>query len=116
MELSRKMTKLAIEALEDKKAENLTILDISTVSTIADYFVIADGSNPNQVRAMVDNVEEALGKEGYSPKQVEGFNTANWVLMDYGNVIIHIFDSENRAFYNLERIWRDGKEITKEDL
>lgn len=116
MEQSKKMTKLAVEALEDKKAENLTVLDISHISTIADYFVIADGSNVNQVKAMVDNVEEALGRAGFSPKQVEGYNTANWVLMDYGNIIIHIFDSENRLFYDLERIWRDGKEITKEDL
>lgn len=116
MEQSKKMAKIAVEALEDKKAENLTILDISTVSTIADYFVIADGSNANQVKAMIDNVEEALGREGFSPKQIEGYQTANWVLMDYGNVIIHIFDSENRLFYDLERIWRDGKEITKEAL
>lgn len=116
MEQSKKMAKIAVEALEDKKAENLTILDISTISTIADYFIIADGSNTNQVKAMIDNVEEALGKEGFSPKQIEGYQTANWVLMDYGNLIIHIFDSENRLFYDLERIWRDGKEVTKEDL
>lgn len=116
MEQSKKMTKLAVEALEDKKADNLTILDISTISTIADFFIIADGSNQNQVKALADNVEETLGKAGFSPKQIEGYNTANWVLMDYGNIIIHVFDSENRLFYDLERIWRDGKEISKEDL
>lgn len=116
MEESKKMTRIAIEALEDKKAGNLTILDISEISTIADFFIIADGSNGNQVQAMIDNVEEAMGQAGYSPKQIEGYHTANWVLMDYGNIIIHIFDAENRLFYDLERIWRDGKEISKDDL
>lgn len=116
MEQSRTMTKLAVEALEDKKADNVTILDISHISTIADFFVIADGTNANQVQAMVDNVEEELGRAGFFPKQIEGYHSANWVLMDYGNIIIHIFDSENRLFYDLERIWRDGKEISKEDL
>lgn len=116
MEQSKKMARIAIAALEDKKADNVCILDISTVSIIADYFIIADGSNQNQVQAMIDNVEEALGKEGYSPKQVEGYATANWVLMDYGNIIVHVFDKENRLFYDLERIWRDGRQITKEEL
>lgn len=116
MEESKKMTKIAVEALEDKKAGNVTILDISMISTIADYFVIADGSNTNQVQAMIDNVQEVLAKAGYSPKQIEGYQTANWVLMDYGNVIIHIFDAQNRLFYDLERIWRDGKEVTIVDL
>lgn len=116
MEESKKMAKLAVEALEDKKASGVTILDISSISTIADYFVIADGSNQNQVHAMIDNVEEVLGKAGYSPKQVEGYGTGSWVLMDYLNIIIHVFDTENRLFYDLERIWRDGKRITAEDL
>lgn len=116
MDESKKMAKLAVEALEDKKASGITILDISSISTIADYFVIADGSNQNQVHAMIDNVEDLLGKAGYSPKQVEGYATGNWVLMDYRNIIIHVFDKENRLFYDLERIWRDGKRITAEEL
>lgn len=116
MEQSKKMAKLAVEALEDKKAGRLTILDISEISTIADFFIIADGSNINQVQALVDNVEEALGRAGYSPRHVEGYQTANWILMDYGNIIVHVFDSENRLFYDLERIWRDGREITKDAL
>lgn len=116
MEQSKKMAKTAVEALEDKKAGNITILDISEISTIADFFIIADGTNKNQVQAMIDNVEEAMQKEGFSLKQMEGYRTANWILMDYGNVIIHVFDTENRLFYDIERIWRDGKEITKEQL
>ena len=116
MEESKKMALLAVEALEDKKAEDIRILDISNVSVLADYFIIANGTNRNQVQAMEDNVEEALGKGGYVPKQIEGYQSANWILMDYKDIIVHVFSEEDRGFYDLERIWRDGKEITKEDL
>lgn len=116
MEESRKMTELVIDALEDKKAEDITILDISEISVLADYFVIADGNNRNQVQAMADSVEEALGRAGYEPKQIEGYQTANWILMDYKDVIIHVFSKEDRGFYDLERIWRDGKPVTIEEI
>lgn len=109
--LSKTMAKLAISALEDKKAEDLRIIDISEVSVVADYFIIATGSNRSQIQALADNVQETLGRAGYEMKQVEGYQTANWILIDYGDVIVHIFDKENRLFYNLERIWRDGKQI-----
>lgn len=105
------MTKLAIQALEDKKAEDIHVIDISEVSVIADYFIIAGGSNKSQIQALCDNVQEKLGKAGYPEKQVEGYQTANWILLDFGDVIVHIFDKENRLLYNLERIWRDGKQI-----
>ena len=105
------MTKLAIQALEDKKAEDVHVIDISEVSVIADYFIIAGGSNKSQIQALCDNVQEKLGRAGYPEKQVEGYQTANWILMDFGDVIVHIFDKENRLLYNLERIWRDGKQI-----
>lgn len=114
MEESKKMTQIVIDALEDKKAEDITILDISEISVLADYFVIADGNNRNQVQAMADNVEEALGRAGYEPKQIEGYQTANWILMDYKDIIVHVFSKEDRGFYDLERIWRDGKPVTKE--
>lgn len=113
---SKAMAKLAISALEDKKAEDICVIDISEVSVMADFFLIANGSNRSQIQAMADNVEEVLGKAGYLLRQVEGYNTANWILMDFGDVIIHIFDKENRLFYNLERIWRDGKQIEKNEL
>jgi len=116
MNESKKMALLAVEALEDKKAEDITIIDISEVSVLADYFIIADGSNRNQVQAMADSAEEALGKAGYDAKQIEGYQSANWILMDYKDIIVHVFSKEDRAFYDLERIWRDGKQITKEDL
>lgn len=116
MEESKKMARIAVEALEDKKAEDVTILDISEVSILADYFIIANGMNRNQVQAMADNAEEALGKAGYLPKQIEGYQSANWILMDYKDIIVHVFSKEDRSFYDLERIWRDGKQIAKEDL
>ncbi|MCR5500232.1 MAG: ribosome silencing factor [Acetatifactor sp.] len=110
------VTKLAISALEDKKAEDVKVIDISEVSVIADSFIIAGGTNPNQIRAMCDNVQEVLGRAGYECRQIEGYETANWVLMDFGDVIVHIFDKENRLLFDLERIWRDGKIMTAEEF
>lgn len=109
MNQSKEMASIAQRALEEKKGEDIKVIDISKVSVMADYFIIASGSNRNQVRALVDNVEEELGKAGYSVKQREGYETGSWVLLDFGDVIVHIFDNENRLFYDLERIWRDGK-------
>ncbi len=110
------MVRLAKEALADKKGQNIKIIDIRKVSVLADYFIIADGSNPNQVQAMVDNVEEVLGKAGYPCRQIEGYGTANWILMDYGDMIVHAFCREDRLFYDLERIWRDGKLVEESDV
>ena len=113
---SREMVKLACEAMEEKKAQDIKIIDIEKVSTLADYFIIASGSNRNQVQAMADNVNEILGRAGVEPKQVEGYQNANWILLDYRDVVIHIFDEENRLFYDLERIWTDGSLVNREDF
>ena len=113
---AKNMALLACEALEDKKASDIKVIDIEQITTLADYFIIASGSNRNQVQAMADSAEEALGKAGYDAKQIEGYQSANWILMDYKDIIVHVFSKEDRAFYDLERIWRDGKQITKEDL
>ena len=109
MDQSLNMVKIAYDALDDKLAEDIKIIDIHEVSVIADYFVIASASNQNQVQAMVDNVDETLGRAGFEAKQIEGTRNSSWVLMDYGDMIVHVFDEENRLFYDLERIWRDGK-------
>lgn len=111
MEHSKEMVKLAVQALQDKKGEDVKIIDIREVSVLADYFIIASGSNGNQVQAMADNVEEMLGKVGYVSAQIEGYDSANWILMDYKDIIVHVFCREDRLFYDLERIWRDGKTI-----
>ena len=109
MSIEKEMVRIACKALDDKKAKDIKVIDIHEVSVIADYFVIARASNQNQVQAMVDNADEMLGRAGYEAKQIEGTRNSSWVLMDYGDMIIHIFDEENRLFYDLERIWRDGK-------
>ena len=103
------MAQIACKAIDDKKGQDIKIIDIHNVTVIADYFVIASGTNSNQVQAIVDNVEEQLGRAGFEAKQIEGNRNSSWILMDYGDVIVHVFDEENRLFYDLERIWRDGK-------
>ena len=113
---SKEMVKLAYNALSDKKGEDIKVIDIASVSVLADYFIIANGSNESQVKDLIDNVEECLHKAGFVLKQREGYGTASWVLLDFGDIIVHIFDKENRLFYNLERIWRDGVEVDVESL
>lgn len=108
---AKEMAKIAYHALDEKKGEDIRIIDIAGISVLADYFIIANGSSESQVQAMVDNVEEEMHKAGYSLKQWEGYGSGNWVLLDFGDVIVHVFDKENRLFYDLERIWRDGKNI-----
>lgn len=105
------MVKIIVNALDEKKSEDIKTLDISNVSVMTDYFIIASGNNRNQIQAISDNVAEKLHKVGVDLKQIEGYETANWILMDYGDVIVHIFDKDNRLFYDLERIWSDGKEV-----
>lgn len=116
MEQAKKMVKTAYQALDEKKGEDIKIINLEGISVLADYFIIANGTNSSQVQALVDNVEEELHKAGYSLKQREGYSNGNWVLLDFGNLIVHIFDRENRLFYDLERIWRDGKEIAFDEL
>ena len=116
MEQSKNMVRLAYQALDDKKGAEIQVIDISQVSVLADYFIIANGNSESQVRALVDNVEEELGKAGYDMKQREGYGSGNWVLMDFGEIIVHVFDKENRLFYDLERIWRDGKHVDMSEL
>ena len=113
---SKEMVKIAMNALEEKKAENIRVIDISKVSVLADYFIIAEGKNRNQIQALTDSVEKDLGKAGAMPKQIEGYESATWILMDYADIIVHIFDNENRLFYDLERIWRDGVCVDAKDF
>lgn len=113
---SRKIAKIACEALAEKKANGIKVIDIREVSVIADYFVLADGDNQNQLQAMQDSVDEALYKAGIHAKQVEGNQNSTWILMDYGDIIVHIFSKEDRLFYDLERIWRDGIVVEPDEL
>lgn len=110
METLELVKKVAL-SLEDKKAEDITVIDIREISSIADYFIIANGNNPNQLTAMQDAVDEVMYTNGIHSKQVEGNNNSTWILMDYKDVIVHLFSKEDRLFYDLERIWKDGKII-----
>lgn len=116
MNHSKEMALTAYRALDEKKGGDIRIIDISEVSIIADYFVIATGGSSSQVGALVDSVEEKMDKAGFVLKQREGHGQGAWVLLDYSDVIVHIFDKENRSFYNLERIWSDGKTVEAEEL
>lgn len=113
---SKELARKAFLYLDEKKAIDIKVIDISKISVIADYFIITGGSNERQVKAIADNVEEKLGKEGVIAKSIEGYHNANWILMDYGDVIIHIFNQEDRLFYDLERIWMDGQSVEVADL
>lgn len=113
---SNELTKLAVEALEDRKAEDVTVIDLREISPIADFFIVANGTNQNQLQAMRDAADEVMYKNGVHQKHVEGNQSSTWILMDYGDVVIHIFSKEDRLFYDLERIWKDGKVIDKKDL
>ena len=116
IEQSKEMAKLACEALADKKGEDIRVIDIAGISVLADYFIIANGTNQNQLQAMRDAADEALYKAGVKVQQIEGNQSSTWILMDYGDIIIHIFSKEDRLFYDLERTWRDGKVVDVSDL
>ncbi len=112
----RNNLKLIVDALEDKKAEDIRIIDISEISIVADYFVITNGLNRSQIQALSDNVEEKLAAKKVYPKNIEGYQTANWILMDYRDILVHVFDTESRDFYDLEHMWRDGKHVELNEL
>lgn len=104
--------KLAIDCALEKKAMNLTALDLRDIASFTEFFVIASGANQRQVQAIADEIRERLRKQaGSRAIRVEGYSTAEWVLLDYGDFIFHIFDKDARAFYDLERLWRDARRV-----
>ena len=115
-DISKEIARITYQALDEKKAEDIKVIEIGDITIIADYFIIANGTNSSQVQALVDNVQQVLTKHGHEPKRIEGVRSASWILMDYGDVVVHIFSKDDRLFYDLERIWRDGKIISKEQL
>lgn len=106
-----KMAKIAFNALDEKKGEDIKVIDISGISVMADYFIIANGNSITQVQALVDNVEEKMNQSGFIMKRKEGNRSSTWVLLDFGDIVVHVFDNEDRLFYDLERIWSDGKTV-----
>ena len=116
LDRSREMARIAVSALEDKKGQDIRVIDISEISSLGDFFIIVSGGSLPQLQALRDEVEERLGHAGFPARSIEGGDDARWILMDFGDVIVHIFDKENRLFYDLERIWRDGKPVEREGL
>ncbi|SFE50339.1 ribosome silencing factor [Peptostreptococcus sp. D1] len=108
METVEKMAKLIYYAIDDKLGQDIAVLNVGKVSSLCDYFIIASGSSSRQVKAIADSVEAAMTEIGVEPRGKEGRETQNWILLDYGDIIVHIFDEENRGFYNLEKLWKDA--------
>ena len=106
----KELVNICKASIEDKKGTDIKILNIQGLSPIADYFILATGSNINQLHAMCDDIEEKLAKLSVHPKQTEGYQAGNWILIDYGDFMVHLFNPESRDFYNLERIWKDAVE------
>lgn len=107
---------LAAKALSSKKGLDIQIIKIADVSVLADYMVIATGTSSTHVKAIADEVEYQLDEAGISVSHIEGYRSNSWILLDYVDVIVHIFSDEAREFYDLERLWQDGKEIDISDI
>ena len=116
MSTQLEMAKVACKALDEKKGEDIKVIEIAGISVLADYFIISNGTNQSQVQAMIDNVQEKMNQAGYSIKRIEGNRSSSWLLLDYGDIVVHVFNREDRLFYDLERIWSDGKMISVEGL
>lgn len=104
--------KLAIQCAADKKAFDMVALDLRNIASFTEFFVIASGSNQRQVQAIADEINEQLKKQlGVRPVRIEGYNSAEWVLLDYGDFVVHLFNGESREFYDLARLWRDARKV-----
>jgi len=101
----------AVHAADAKQAKDIQVLDLREVTSFADFFVICSGSNARQIQAIADEIQLRLKKLGEQPSSIEGFQNAEWVLMDYGDYLIHIFSEKTRVYYDLERLWRDAKPV-----
>lgn len=110
-----KIAQKAYEIIEDKKGRNIEIIDISKVSTLADYFMICSGTSTIHIRTIADELDQKMGEAGYNLIHKEGYESARWILLDFGELVVHIFHEEDRNFYNLERLWADGKFRTPDD-
>ena len=113
---SEQMVRLAASALDSKKGQNIRAIGIGKVSVLTDYFVIAGGNSNTHVRALADEVEFVLARQGIRPDRIEGGDSESWLLLDYGGVIVHVFQEQVRDFYDLERLWQDGEEYPLDDI
>ncbi len=107
----KQMIETVIKALDSKRAEDIRLIGIKDLTIVADYFVIANGTSSTQTKALADEVEFQLKQKGIEPTRTEGYQGANWIVLDYGDIVVHVFYKETRDFYNLERLWQDGEQI-----
>lgn len=110
---SKELAQKICEILDSKKAKDIVQISVGEKTIIADYFVIASGRSVPQVKALIKEVDDELGKEGIEYKNREGFTEGRWAVLDYGDVVVHIFHDEARLFYHLERLWEDGDNVVK---
>ncbi|MEG2814528.1 MAG: ribosome silencing factor [Oscillospiraceae bacterium] len=110
------LTKSIVKILDAKKANNLEVIKVCEVTILGDYFVIASANNTTHVKSLVDEVEFEMKQKGVQPMRVEGYQDTNWIIIDYGDVIVHIFYEETRNFYNLEKLWANGEKIEIEEI
>lgn len=108
---ANEVIEISVKALDSKRAENIRVIGIRDLTVIADYFVIANGTSTTQTKALADEVEYQLKEKGRTPQRIEGYQGANWIVLDYGDVVVHVFYKETRQFYDLERLWSDGENI-----
>lgn len=108
---SKEMIEVAVKALDGKKGKDIRVLHTAEQTTLADYFVICNGTSTTQVRALADAVEEAMSKAGEEPHHIEGHHGGEWTLLDYSSVVVHVFTEEGREFYSLERLWSDAAPV-----
>ncbi|MCL2754721.1 MAG: ribosome silencing factor [Oscillospiraceae bacterium] len=101
----------AVNALDDKKGDELKLIKIADVSSLANYFLIATGNSSTHVKTLADEVEAKLKAQGEMPRRTEGYRGADWIILDYASVIVHVFYKETREFYDLERLWEEGEEV-----
>jgi ribosome-associated protein len=102
-----------VQAAEDKKAENLVVLDLRHAAGFTDYFVVCSGTNSRQIRAIADGVIDALAADGVKPSHLEGYERSEWILVDYFDFVVHVFAPETRVFYDLERLWGNAERIER---
>jgi len=105
---SKAMSEKIVEILENKKAKDINVIDIHNITIMSDYFVICTGTSTTHIRSLADELIEEMGKLGHEVAHSEGYDSARWILLDFGQVVVHIFHQEERNFYNLERLWSDG--------
>lgn len=108
---SKEILEIAVKAAENKRAENLTALDMTKVSLMADYFLIMEANSSRQIQAIADEITDQMAANGVKIRDVEGKNEANWILIDLGDVVVHVFQKEQRSHYNLEKLWSDAPTV-----